>query len=105
MPGPRHRLRSRRSYDYAYDCFLSPDNIYHFRDKGKSWRYHSNVCMSYCEEAMSQARKRRAILAKYPERPQSQSEVDAVKNFIVQVYNHKISVMAQYNKKGSSTGH
>jgi hypothetical protein len=87
-------------FQYAYNAFEHPDGIYHFRDKGKSWRAHSDACVNYCDEAMTAARKRRALLAKYIERPQTQGEMEAIKNFIIQVYNFKVNVQSQYNKKG-----
>jgi len=89
-------------FNYAFDSFLSPDGLYHYRDKGRSWRARCDTCMNYCEEAMSFARKRRTILSKYPERPQTPGEMDALKNSIVQFYNYKVSIMSQYNKKGGS---
>ncbi len=89
-------------FPYSYDLFLSPDGLYHFRDKGKFWRSNSDQCINHCDDAMSSARKRKAILSKYPERPQTAGELASINSFIVQVYNYRVGIQAQYNKKGGA---
>ena len=87
---------------FEYDCEAVPDDqgIFRFRDKGRMWKTHTDLCVSYCEKAMDAGRKRIALLQQFPDTPQFKKDIESTKTLMTQVYAFEVKVLADRARKG-----